>query len=281
MEILQDIAAVRDYCKRIRKENKSIGLVPTMGYLHEGHLTLMRHAKAACDVVVASVFVNPIQFGPGEDFEEYPRDLARDAELAAQTGVDVIFAPTPEEMYPRQFSSYVDVSGITERLCGASRPGHFRGVATVVSKLFNIVQPDQAFFGQKDAQQVAVIKRMVEDLNINVRVVAVPIVREKDGLAMSSRNVYLNEAERKAARVLARSLRETMRKLQAGERDAGCLRAWMHANISAEPLSMIEYISISDLGTLEEVDVIVGPVLVALAVRFGRTRLIDNLIWGE
>lgn len=279
MKILRDIAAVKTFVNKVKKDNRSIGFVPTMGFLHEGHLTLMRRAKAACDVVVVSIFVNPMQFGQGEDYEIYPRDLTRDIAMAESVGVDAIFAPSVTEMYPQGFTSYVEVTGITEKLCGASRPGHFRGVTTVVNKLLNIVQPDQAFFGQKDAQQVAVIKRMVMDLNMNVKVTAVPIVREADGLAMSSRNVYLSAEERKAALVLIRTLQEVKRQLQAGERDANRLRAFMHANITAEPLADIDYVSISDANTLEEVEHIDGSVVVALAVRFGKTRLIDNMIW--
>lgn len=279
MKILRDIAAVKDFINKVRKNNNSIGLVPTMGFLHEGHLTLMRQAKAACDIVVASIFVNPMQFGKGEDYKEYPRDLARDAARADCVGVDAVFAPAVTEMYPQGFASYVEVANITEKLCGASRPGHFRGVTTVVNKLFNIVQPDKAYFGQKDAQQVAVLKCMVADLNMNVKIITVPIVREEDGLAMSSRNVYLSTAERKAALVLSRTLQEVKQQLQAGERDANRLRTYLSANISAEPLADIDYVSISESNTMEEVEHITGSVLIALAVRFGKTRLIDNMSW--
>jgi pantoate--beta-alanine ligase len=279
MEILRDIAAVKAYVRKAKKNNNSIGFVPTMGYLHEGHLTLMREAKASCDTVIVSIFVNPMQFGAGEDYEEYPRDLTRDAAMAGDVGVDAIFAPGVGEMYPQGSTSYVEVKDVTERLCGASRPGHFRGVTTVVNKLFNIIQPDKAFFGQKDAQQVAVIKRMAKDLNMNVHIVAVPIVREADGLAMSSRNIYLSDKERKAALVLSRSLREVKQRLEMGERDAESLRAYLYANISAEALAHIDYVSISESNTLKEVDHIAEPVLIALAVRFGKTRLIDNMIW--
>lgn len=279
MEIMRDIAAAKAYINKTRKNNNSIGFVPTMGYLHEGHLSLMREAKAACDIVVVSIFVNPMQFGAGEDYEEYPRDLTRDADMAANAGVDAVFAPGVSEMYPRGFSSYVEVTDITARLCGASRPGHFRGVTTVVNKLFNIIQPDKAFFGQKDAQQVAVIKSMVRDLNMNVHIIAVPIVREADGLAMSSRNIYLSDKERKAALILFKSLQQVKQRLEAGERNAELLRSYLYKVISAESLANIDYVSISESETLKEVDHIAGPVLIALAVRFGKTRLIDNMIW--
>ena len=279
MEIIRNIAAMKEFVRKIKSNGATLGFVPTMGYLHAGHLSLLKQAKAACDVAVVSIFVNPIQFGAGEDYETYPRDLSRDATVAEGAGVDAIFAPSVQEMYPPDFLSYVEVTDITSRLCGLSRPGHFRGVTTVVNKLFNIVQPDQAFFGQKDAQQVAVIKQMVKDLNMNVEVITGPIVREADGLAMSSRNVYLTEEERKAALVLSRSLRDVQHRLLAGEKDAGQLRAFLEARIAAEPLADIEYISICDAGTLQEVDIVSGAVLIALAVRFGKTRLIDNILW--
>lgn len=279
MEIIRNIAATKEFVRKVKINGATLGFVPTMGYLHEGHLSLMRQAKAACDVVVASIFVNPIQFGLGEDYETYPRDLSRDAAVAEGAGVDAIFAPSVQEMYSPDFSSYVEVTDITSRLCGSSRPGHFRGVTTVVNKLFNIVQPDQAFFGQKDAQQVVVIKQMVKDLNMNVKVITGPIIREADGLAMSSRNVYLTEEERKAALVLSRSLRDVRQRLLAGERDAGQLRAFLVARIAAEPLADIDYISICEASTLQEVDMVIGSILIALAVRFGKTRLIDNMVW--
>jgi pantoate--beta-alanine ligase len=279
MEIIHDIADMKEFVRNTKKAGQTIGFVPTMGFLHEGHLTLMREAKSACDIVIASIFVNPLQFGQGEDYEDYPRDLTRDAALAESAGVHVIFAPSVAAMYPKTYASYVDVAAITDRLCGASRPGHFRGVTTVVTKLFNIVEPEQAFFGQKDAQQVAVIRQMVRDLNMNLSIIVVPIVREADGLAMSSRNVYLSQAERAAALVLSQSLKEVEQHLQTGKRDAEQLRSMIRQRISAKPLAAIDYISISDLATLEEVDTITGPILIALAVRFGKTRLIDNIIW--
>jgi len=247
-------------------------------------LALMRQARTEQGLVVASIFVNPLQFGPGEDYAAYPRDLERDAALAAGAGVDVLFAPEAAEMYPSGYQSmltYVDVLKITERLCGASRPGHFRGVVTVVTKLFNIVEPDVAYFGQKDAQQVAVIKKMAADLNVNVRIETVPIVREQDGLAFSSRNVYLNPAERQASLVLNKSLQLTAEKLAAGERDANRIIAGMKDLVAQEPLARIDYIAACDPRTFDDVSDIQGPVLIALAVRIGKTRLIDNLLWGE
>jgi pantoate--beta-alanine ligase len=282
MEIVSRVAEVKKLVGQARLAGKSVGLVPTMGYLHEGHLTLMRTARAEHGVVVASIFVNPLQFGPSEDFAVYPRDLERDAKMAAEAGVDVIFAPTVEEMYPQGFANtltFVEVKGITDCLCGASRPGHFRGVTTVCTKLFNIVAPDVAYFGQKDAQQVVVIRRMVADLNMNVRIATVPIVREADGLALSSRNVFLNPAERKAALVLSKSLRQASELLAAGERDASAIRRAMGYLIGGEPLAAVDYVSICDPDSLEELARVDGPALVALAVKIGKTRLIDNLPW--
>lgn len=282
MEIVSSIAEVRARVRQARLEGKSVGLVPTMGFLHAGHLSLMQAARANHGLVVASVFVNPLQFGPNEDFAVYPRDLERDAALAASAGVDVVFAPPVEEMYPHGqegMVTFVEVKDITERLCGASRPGHFRGVATVVSKLFNIVQPDVAYFGQKDAQQVVVIHRMAADLNMDVRIQAMPIVRESDGLALSSRNVFLNPAERKAALVLSRSLNMAAARLRDGERSGDALRRAMGEMIAAEPLAAVDYISISHPETLRELAVVDGPALLALAVRIGKTRLIDNMLW--
>ena len=282
MEIINRVADVKKLVGQARSEGKSVGLVPTMGFLHEGHLTLMRTARAAHGLVVASIFVNPLQFGPSEDFAVYPRDLERDARLAAEAGVDVIFAPPVEEMYPQGFAdtlTFVEVKGITECLCGASRPGHFRGVTTVCTKLFNIVEPDAAYFGQKDAQQVVVIRRMVADLNMNVRIATVPIVREADGLALSSRNVFLNPAERQAALVLSRSLRQAAELLAAGERDADAIPRPIGYLIGGEPLAAVDYISICDPASLDELARIDGPALVALAVKIGKTRLIDNLLW--
>lgn len=255
-----------------------IGLIPTMGYFHEGHLNLMREARKDCDLVVVSLFVNPLQFGPGEDLAEYPRDFDRDTRLAEEVGVDVIFAPQPEEMYSPGHCTYVDVENITQCLCGLSRPGHFRGVATVVAKLFNIVEPAKAYFGQKDAQQVMVIEQMVRDLNMNLKVISVPIVREDDGLAMSSRNVYLNPEERKSATVLYRSLREAEEKINAGETDPVKLRQQIINRISSEALADIDYVELLSVPGLRPMEIVRGRVLIALAVRFGKTRLIDNTI---
>jgi pantoate--beta-alanine ligase len=249
-----------------------------MGYFHEGHLTLMREAKKTCGTVVVSIFVNPLQFGPREDFREYPRDFARDEKMAREVGVDALFAPAVEEMYPEGFSTFVEVEKLTECLCGLSRPGHFRGVATVVTKLFNIVLPDKAFFGQKDAQQVLVVRRMVRDLNMPLTVVAVPTVREPDGLAMSSRNVYLSPREREAARVLYRSLKKAEEAVARGERDAEKILRQVREELAGEPLAAVDYAEIRTLPDLRETAVLAGPALLALAVRIGKTRLIDNTV---
>ncbi|MCW2277071.1 pantoate--beta-alanine ligase [Heliophilum fasciatum] len=278
MLLLTSIEDMVAWTRATRREGLSIGLVPTMGYLHEGHLTLMRTAKAACDRVVVSIFVNPMQFGVGEDFEEYPRDLSRDQALAASVGVDVIFAPTVRGMYPNGFASAVEVQGLTDGLCGAARPGHFRGVTTVVCKLLNIVAPDNAYFGQKDAQQVAVIRRMVLDLNMLLTVVTVPIVREADGLALSSRNVYLSPEDRQAALVLFRALTAAQAAVEAGERDATVLRRLMIELIAQEPRAEVDYVAIVDNLNLQPLEKLEGACLLALAVRFGKTRLIDNLV---
>jgi pantoate--beta-alanine ligase len=280
MEIINRVTRMSSVAREFRGEGRSIGLVPTMGALHEGHLSLMSQAREMCDIVIASVFVNPTQFAPHEDLARYPRDLARDAELAFTRQVDFIFAPSPEDMYPGGFATYVTVEGLSERLEGASRPGHFRGVTTVVNKLFNIVQPRFAYFGRKDAQQVIVIKRMVKDLGMDVEIVVGPTVREEDGLALSSRNVYLTTDERKAATVLRRSLEKCRSAYNGGERDSGRLVNAMRAVIEAEPLAKIDYIAISDTNNLEPVTSVpyVSPTLVSLAVFFGKTRLIDNIV---
>jgi pantoate--beta-alanine ligase len=260
-----------------QKLTGTVGFVPTMGFLHEGHLALVKQARAENSAVVVSVYVNPAQFGPREDFGSYPRDLNHDLELLRKEGVDIVFVPSDEEMYPPGFSTWVDVENVTERLEGASRPGHFRGVATVVAKLFNIVQPTRAYFGQKDAQQVLVIKRMVADLNVGVEIVAVPTVRESDGLAMSSRNVCLSPKERQAATVLFKALSLAVQLWQGGEKDAEKIRRQMTALIQKEPLAQIDYVSIADAQTLEELGSIDRPALASLAVRIGKTRLIDNI----
>ncbi|MDO8751664.1 MAG: pantoate--beta-alanine ligase, partial [Dehalococcoidia bacterium] len=249
----------------------------TMGYLHEGHLALARQARQENRIVVASIFVNPTQFGPAEDFASYPRDMERDLNMLRSEGVDIVFAPTVDEMYPKGHSTYVDVEGVTKPLEGARRPGHFRGVATVVAKLFTIVRPDRSYFGQKDGQQVTVVKRMTEDMNLGTEIIVVPTVREPDGLAMSSRNVYLTPEERRAAPVLYRALCRARELWQRGQRDADALRQEMVRLISNEPLAHIDYVSIADAQTLEELEHVDCPALVSLAVRFGRTHLIDNI----
>jgi len=280
MFIFHTIAEIREFVRQARAGGHLIGFVPTMGYLHEGHLELMRRAKERCDTVIVSIFVNPTQFGPKEDFARYPRDLERDAHMAEGVGVDAIFNPSVEEMYPAGFCTNVDVERLTEKLCGLTRPGHFRGVATVVTKLFNIVKPDYTFFGQKDAQQVLVIQRMANDLNMDLEVVTVPIVREADGLAMSSRNVYLTSEQRLAALVLSRSLQKAREIFSAGERDVVKLRQLIVDMIEAEPLAEIDYVEIYSYPELESADRLQCPALLALAVKFGRTRLIDNTILG-
>lgn len=278
MLIYHTIADIREFVRQARAKGYSIGFVPTMGYLHEGHLELMRRAKEQCDTVIVSIFVNPTQFGPGEDLASYPRDLDRDAGMAEGVGVDAIYNPGAEEIYPSGYCTYIDVERITEGLCGTSRPGHFRGVATVVAKLFNIVKPDYAYFGQKDAQQVLVIKRMTADLNMEVEVVTIPTVREQDGLAMSSRNIYLDSEQRQAALSLSRSLNRAAEEVRAGERSAAKIRQLVINMIESEPIAEIDYVEIYSHPDLEPVDVINGPALLALAVKMGRARLIDNII---
>ena len=277
MLIIETIEQIKEAVKNARKQGKRIGFVPTMGYLHEGHMSLVRKAKQQNDFVIVSIFVNPTQFGPNEDFSSYPRNIVRDAELSHENGADVIFHPSVNVMYPEQTKTFVDVAEITAPLCGASRPGHFKGVTTVVCKLFNIIQPDKAYFGQKDAQQLATIEQMVRDLNINVEIVPCPIVREADGLALSSRNVYLDEAQRKAALVLSASLFEAKNLIDRGQLNAKLIREFMVDNISAEPLANIDYVEIVNAKTLNSINLIEGDILMALAVRFGKTRLIDNM----
>jgi pantoate--beta-alanine ligase len=278
MQIFHTISETRAFVRQARARGQVIGLVPTMGYLHEGHLELMRRAKGQCDIVVASIFVNPTQFGPNEDYDRYPRDLKRDAEMAGRVGVDAIFNPPAEEMYPTGYCTYVDVERITDKLCGLSRPGHFRGVATVVTKLFNIVQPDYAYFGQKDAQQALVIKRMARDLNMDLEVVIVPTVREQDGLAMSSRNLYLEPDQRRAALVLSRGLERARQLVLEGERNPAKIRQLVTDMIKAEPLAEIDYVDLYSYPDLEPMERMEGSALLALAVKIGRTRLIDNAI---
>ncbi len=274
MKVIEKI----DEMKRFRQQlAEPVGFVPTMGYLHEGHLALVRQTRVENPSVVVSIFVNPTQFGPREDPKSYPRNPERDLALLEKEGVDIVFAPPLAKMYPAQFSSWVEVGKITKRLEGASRPGHFRGVTTVVAKLFNIVQPDRAYFGQKDAQQAIVIKKMVADLDMNLEIVTVPTVRESDGLAMSSRNAYLNPQERQAATVLYQALSLAQQLWSQGEKDAEHIRQQMTALIQKQPLAEIDYVSIADAKTLDELDRVSPPVLVSLAVRIGKTRLIDNV----
>lgn len=278
MKVISTVAGFKEARRRMEG---TVGFVPTMGYLHEGHLFLARQAKAENDVSVVSIFVNPTQFGPKEDFARYPRDPERDLAMLEREKTDLVLMPPVEEIYPVGASTWVDVENVTKTLEGATRPGHFRGVATVVAKLFNIVEPTKAYFGQKDAQQVVVIRKMVTDLNMNLEVVVVPTQREPDGLAMSSRNVYLNPRERQTAVVLWRSMNLARGFWQKGERDAEKIRHEMVALIEKEPLARIDYVSISDPRTLEELSQIKGQALVSMAVYVGKTRLIDNLTLGE
>ena len=273
------IKTVADFREARRQVAGSLGFVPTMGYLHDGHLSLVRAARAGNDCVAASIFVNPTQFGPNEDLSRYPRDLERDLAMLRAEGTDLVFAPGVEDMYPQGFATHVDVTGpLTARLEGAARPGYFKGVATVVTKLFNIVQPTRAYFGQKDAQQALVIKKIVADLDMNLEVIVMPTVREEDGLAMSSRNVYLKAKEREAALVLSRSLALARDKWSRGEKDAERIREDMRKLIESEPLAKIDYVSIADASTLEELETLDKLALISLAVRIGNTRLIDNIL---
>jgi len=275
MKVIETIGEM----KQLRQQlTEPVGFVPTMGYLHEGHLALVRQARAENPSVVVSIFVNPTQFGPQEDFNSYPRDTKRDLALLDKEGTDVVFMPSVAEMYPRQFSSWVGVGRVTERLEGASRPGHFKGVTTVCAKLFNIVQPTRAYFGQKDAQQAVAIKKMVADLNMNLEIITLPTVREPDGLAMSSRNTYLNPEERRAATVLYQALSLAQRLWSQGEKDAQRLRDEMIGLIQKQPLARIDYVSVANAETLDELDTITPPALVSLAVKIGKTRLIDNIV---
>jgi len=279
MLIFDGVGSAQQWCITQKRAGKTIGLVPTMGYLHEGHLALVEQARKQCDIVVVSIFVNPIQFGVGEDFDTYPRDLSRDQALLEEKHVDALFAPSISDMYPQGYHTFVEVGGaITAKLCGASRPGHFKGVATVVSKLFNICVPDKAYFGQKDAQQAMVIEKMVRELNFPLEIVRVPIVREEDGLAKSSRNVYLDAEQRKQALVLSKALAEAHSQIKRGERDVARLKEIMREVIAASPQANIDYVEIYDAADLGDVDQVDRNVLIALAVKFGSTRLIDNLL---
>ena len=277
MDVITDVKAMKAYVKAIKQRGETICLVPTMGYLHRGHLDLMRMGKSLADHLIISIFVNPTQFGPTEDLAKYPRDFEMDSRLSEGMGVECIFYPDAQGMYPSGYATYVDVEGITEGLCGVSRPTHFRGVATVVAKLFNIVEPDVAVFGEKDYQQLVVIKRMVDDLNMNVKVIAHPTVREDDGLAMSSRNKYLNPVQRKSALVLSRSLKLAQELVLSGEKDASRIRAAVVDMISSAPECTIDYVEIVDPDNLKCVEQIKGRAVMALAVKVGATRLIDNM----
>jgi len=283
MEIVNRRKRMMSIARKLRREeNRTIGLVPTMGALHEGHLNLIHEARAMCDVVVVSIFVNPTQFGPGEDFGAYPRDLTADSALLAEYNVDYVFAPTMEEIYPQGFSTFVTTESLSEQLEGASRPGHFRGVTTIVAILFNIVRPHFAFFGQKDAQQSVIVKQMVRDLAFNTEIVVLPVVREESGLAMSSRNEYLNDEQRQAATVLSRALSQARAAYEDGEYGAARLIELVRSIIEKEPLARIDYVSLNDAESLETLDKIEDrPALLSLAVFIGKTRLIDNAVLGK
>ncbi len=274
-----EVAATVEEMRALRRRFEgSVGLVPTLGFLHEGHLSLVRAARQRDGHVVVSCFVNPTQFGPGEDYERYPHDPERDLSLLRPEGVDAVFLPAKEEIYPNGDATFVEVAGMDDLLEGAHRPGHLRGVATVVAKLLHIVQPHRAYFGQKDAQQLVVVRRMVRDLHLDVEIVARPTVREPDGLAMSSRNVYLSPQEREAAIVLSKALRQAEELFAGGERDGERLRTAMRELIAQEPLAQLDYVSVADVETLQELELVEGAALASLAVRIGRTRLIDNVI---
>jgi len=275
-EVIHDTATMQQRCLALRQSGQRISFVPTMGFLHEGHLSLLREGRKNGDVLVLSIFVNPTQFGANEDLDSYPRDLERDLQLAASAGTDLVYAPLPKDVYPDGYATYVNVEGLTELLCGASRPGHFRGVTTVVSKLFNIVQPDIAFFGEKDFQQLAVIRRMTLDLNMPVKVVGLPIVREADGLAMSSRNVYLTDSQRRQALVLSQSLAKARQLVADGERDSVAVLAELQRMIAAQPEARIDYLKICHQLSLQEQAQIDADSVLLLAVFVGATRLIDN-----
>ncbi len=281
MQIVDSVAEMQKMAVAARDEGKTIAFVPTMGFLHAGHASLLQEGRRRGDLLVLSIFVNPTQFGAGEDLDAYPRDMERDTRIAAEAGVDLIFAPRPSAIYPKGFQTYVNTEEISLPLCGGSRPGHFRGVTTVVTKLFNIVQPHLALFGKKDFQQLAVIRQMVADLNMPVEIIGMPIVRETDGLAMSSRNSYLSAAERTAALSLSRAIKVARNSYRLGERDATLLREQVVKSLVNEPLAAIDYVELRDGTTLAEVKVVNAETLLALAVKIGRTRLIDNCILGE
>lgn len=281
MVTISKIKEARNIINEWKRQNISIGFVPTMGCLHQGHLSLIEQARKENDKVIVSVFVNPLQFGPNEDFSRYPRSLDKDLEGCRNFGADLVFTPSLNELLPEKNLIHVDVDLLGNNLCGNSRPGHFRGVCTIVAKLFNILTPDRSYFGEKDAQQLAIITRMVKDLNFNTQVIPCPIIREADGLAMSSRNVYLRPEERKAAVIISRSLEKAKELLQHGERDPLVIKSFIIESIKSEPLSQIDYIEIVDKSTLQHVEKIDSPILIAVAVYFGKTRLIDNLSYKE
>jgi pantoate--beta-alanine ligase len=278
MQVIESIAEMKLWSKKFRKEGKTIGFVPTMGYFHEGHLNLMREAKKQCDKVVVSIYVNPTQFGPQEDFNQYPRDLDHDRALMEESGVDAVLVPSDNQMYPLGYKTYIHVESFSDKLCGKSRPGHFRGVATIVAKLLNIIQPDILYLGQKDAQQAILLQKMVQDLNMNTDVVIVPTTREPDGLAMSSRNKYLSPEERNQAVVLYQSLQLAKSIIASGERNSARIIYAMKELIAKQPAVKIDYIEIVNLETLEDVQTIGAEALIALAVFAGKTRLIDNIL---
>lgn len=278
MQVVKTIKEVREIVKEWKKEGLCVGLVPTMGYLHEGHESLIVKSVSQNDRTVVSVFVNPIQFGPTEDLEAYPRDLERDKALVERAGGDLIFNPEPSEMYPSHFTSFIDTTETTELLCGAVRPIHFRGVCTVVGKLFNIVAPNRAYFGQKDAQQLATIRRFVRDLDFDIEIIPCPIIREEDGLAKSSRNTYLNPEERQAALILSKSLKKGKEAIENGEKDVKKVISIITESLQTEPMARIDYVEVVDFENIQRIEKIEGETLVAIAVYIGKTRLIDNFI---
>lgn len=281
IQIIETVREMQAFSESLRRQGKTVSFVPTMGFFHEGHLDLMREGRRRADCLVVSIYVNPTQFGPTEDLDRYPRNFDRDRELAESVGVDVIYFPSNREMYPPGYQTYVNVEEVTDNLCGLSRPGHFRGVTTVCCKLFNIVKPHLTVFGKKDFQQLAAIRRMVEDLNMDLEVVAMPTTREADGLAMSSRNTYLKPEERESALSLSRSLKRAQERYAGGERDASVVIAEAKSFISSHPYTKIDYVQICDAATMKDVERIEGTCVMALAVRVGNTRLIDNSVFGE
>ena len=278
MKVIKKIDEMRNAVSGIKSQGKTIGFVPTMGYFHEGHLSLVRESLRKADVTLVSIFVNPAQFGPREDFKEYPRDSDRDSEVLEREGVDYLFAPEADEMYPQGYKTYVEVHDLQDKLCARSRPGHFQGVCTVVLKLFNIIDPDISFFGQKDAQQAIILKKMVKELNLEVKIEVLPIIREEDGLALSSRNKHLTQEERRAALVLSKSLKEAQSMMERGQRDSAAIIKGMKEIIGREPLVKIDYVEIVDMDNLDPVRIIEEEVLAAVAVFIGKVRLIDNVI---